>query len=330
MTNAPGFHHNEREERMGGDGLKHARSVDINRDFPYNQDSTDDCMQTLAGRVVFRLFAENLFVSSITFHGGTNSITYPWGSNNHISKLKSSKGAECPDHVAFDVQAKAMSSAGGESFSVGTYLIHEYPTGDMTSVVYPVGGGMEDWAYGAGWDNKSPDAAITSCSPKTYKLDSDFFTKTPLDHIRTAIYLIEMDRSKDPSSLSYGSRAMLKNNATGVQFYDRNSVYDTSKEHKHNGQINKNLRTTLQMIDMAKPYISVQSVNRRKGSTLLEVEFTVEGCSEIDSVEARTPNETLSVQSDMDQVGYCKYNPNSPQTRFTTVVDASQSLYLSA
>lgn len=59
-------------------------------------------MQTLAGRVVLKLFAENLFVSSITFHGGTNSITYPWGSNNHISLFNSRKGAECPDHTAFD------------------------------------------------------------------------------------------------------------------------------------------------------------------------------------------------------------------------------------
>jgi hypothetical protein len=30
----------------------------------------------------------------------------------------------------------------------------------MTSVVYPVGGGLEDWAYGAGWDTEVKDAAI--------------------------------------------------------------------------------------------------------------------------------------------------------------------------
>ena len=30
----------------------------------------------------------------------------------------------------------------------------------MTSVVYPVGGGLEDWAYGAGWDTGFKDAAI--------------------------------------------------------------------------------------------------------------------------------------------------------------------------
>lgn len=36
MTNAPGFNFNQREERMAGVGLNYAKSVDINRDFPYN------------------------------------------------------------------------------------------------------------------------------------------------------------------------------------------------------------------------------------------------------------------------------------------------------
>jgi len=80
----------------------------------------------------------------------------------------------------------------------------------MTSVVYPVGGGMEDWAYGAGWD-KGSDAAIESCDPPTYPLSSDFFTKNSLDHIATAIYLIEMDNNKNPSEGSYGARLILKN-----------------------------------------------------------------------------------------------------------------------
>lgn len=82
MTNAPGFFRNMREEPMAGSAISFG-SFDINRDFPYNQDPSM-CMNTIAGRVLYRLFVENLFVSSITFHGGTNSITYPWGSNNHL------------------------------------------------------------------------------------------------------------------------------------------------------------------------------------------------------------------------------------------------------
>jgi hypothetical protein len=40
----------------------------------------------------------------------------------------------------------------------------------MASTVYPVGGGMEDWGYGAGWDVE-PEATIDYCKPTTYKLD---------------------------------------------------------------------------------------------------------------------------------------------------------------
>jgi|LauGreDrversion4_2_1035121.scaffolds.fasta_scaffold193259_1 hypothetical protein len=94
MTNAPGYFRNQREEPLLS-GL----SADINRDFPYNNDPSK-CMNTIAARVIYKLFVNNLFVTSITFHGGTNSITYPWGSLNHI--LKNGDGAEAPDHVALD------------------------------------------------------------------------------------------------------------------------------------------------------------------------------------------------------------------------------------
>ena len=84
--------------------------------------------------------------------------------------------------------------------------------GDMTSVVYPVGGGLEDWAYGAGWD-KATDATLAKCNPLTYPIESDFFTRSTTSHIATAIYLIEMDNSKNPPESSYGSRLIkeLKN-----------------------------------------------------------------------------------------------------------------------
>ena len=56
-------------------------------------------------------------------------------------------------------------------------IIKEYILGDMTSTVYPVGGGMEDWAYGAGWDNKALDAGFYRCTPQTEPaLNDDFFS----------------------------------------------------------------------------------------------------------------------------------------------------------
>jgi len=45
----------------------------------------------------------------------------------------------------------------------------------MTDVVYAVGGGLEDWSYGCGWD-LAPGATLKSCNPYTYPLDQSFFT----------------------------------------------------------------------------------------------------------------------------------------------------------
>ena len=81
MTNAIGYYENQRKEKTkSATGQEIYR--DPNRDFPYNN-RADSCMNTVASRAIYRLFAENLFVSAITFHGGDNVIAYCWGSNNH-------------------------------------------------------------------------------------------------------------------------------------------------------------------------------------------------------------------------------------------------------
>jgi hypothetical protein len=207
-------------------------------------------MQTKAARAVYKIFEENLIVSSITFHGGTNSITYPWGSNNHLAGSWN-KGAEAPDHVALNSQASVLSTAAGPSFEAANgQKVTQYPYGDMTSVVYPVGGGLEDWAYGAGWDT-APEAALKQCSPKTYPLEENFFGSQ--DHIATAIYLIEMDDQKSPPEGSYGSR--LKISEGESQFVSLWSVLDS----EYNGHINRNIRTMLALVDQAKPYIQILS-----------------------------------------------------------------------
>jgi hypothetical protein len=36
-------------------------------------------LNTIAGRVIYKLYTENNFAASLTFHGGDNVIGYPWG-----------------------------------------------------------------------------------------------------------------------------------------------------------------------------------------------------------------------------------------------------------
>ena len=103
-------------------------------------------MNTVAGRTLYRLFAENLFVTSITFHGGTLSISYPWGSYNHLGKNSGGRNgytAEAPDYVAFDELGRVLQDEASETIHVkrpngSTKILRGYPLGDMTAMVYPV------------------------------------------------------------------------------------------------------------------------------------------------------------------------------------------------
>lgn len=215
MTNAVGYAYDEREERFG------SASWDINRDFPYNvqNERAPSCLNTVSARVLYRLFAENLFVTSITFHGGTRSISYPWGSYNHLGKYyggRNSVTAEAPDKVALHDLGAILADEASDLIYVrrkngATKIIQGYPLGDMTEMVYPVQQSLEDWAYGAGWD-LAYEATVHECYPKTEPIETnggrDFFTKQRTDNIRTAIYLIEMDDSKDPEEELFGSREL--------------------------------------------------------------------------------------------------------------------------
>lgn len=142
----------------------------------------------------------------------------------------------------------------------GKQYIRPYILGDMTSTVYPVGGGMEDWAYGAGWDNQDPDATMDKCSPLTQpSLQDDFFESQ--ENVRCAIYLIETDLSKNPDVKTYGAREKLSG-FDGKFMVTRNSVEERDPEKMFDGHINRNLRLATSMIDMSKPYIYVTAIKQ--------------------------------------------------------------------
>lgn len=62
----------------------------------------------------------------------------------------------------------------------------------MSSLVYPVPGGMEDWAYGAGWANQQPPCDNEDYDPQrtVYSANDPSF--------RTAVYLVETSNQKSP------------------------------------------------------------------------------------------------------------------------------------
>ena len=88
MSNAPGYRRNQREEIISEEaqdrmvdeyGMTRESSLDPNRDFPFDQNSPHDCLNTIIGRINFRLLTENNIDASITFHGGINMLAIPYG-----------------------------------------------------------------------------------------------------------------------------------------------------------------------------------------------------------------------------------------------------------
>ena len=82
-ANAVGYYRNHRTEM----------SIDPNRDFPFDVVDAKQCMQTIAGRTINEIFREHMFQISLTFHGGTEVVSYEWGAPTYNKKLS-------PDDVA--------------------------------------------------------------------------------------------------------------------------------------------------------------------------------------------------------------------------------------
>ncbi len=225
-ANAQGYMDDMREERVG------KRSFDPNRDFPYDQDETT-CMNTVVARSILKVFRDHMFVLGITFHGGDNCIAYEWGSNNH--KNKSGGAQECPDDFAMFQVGELMKAEAGEVQSHG---IPQYELGRMTDLVYAVGGGMEDWAYAASWAHSLENGTLKAkCDSSTY----GGFDDRELDmknNVRFPLYLVEAGQNKHPDDNTFGTEE-------GILL--RNSTYD--------GHIPRNIRMSLALIDLAKPYV---------------------------------------------------------------------------
>jgi hypothetical protein len=74
-----------------------------------------------------------------------------------------------------------------------------------------------------------------------------------MSHVRTAVYLFELDDSKKVQPEKLGGRSVIRGTNGDFQV-DLASIYDRDMYDLDDGQINRNLRAMLSMIDMSKPY----------------------------------------------------------------------------
>mmetsp|Transcript_27615 Transcript_27615/g.33555 ORF Transcript_27615/g.33555 Transcript_27615/m.33555 type:complete len:784 (+) Transcript_27615:102-2453(+) len=219
-ANALGFYRGERDEE----------GVDPNSDFPYDLKEGGECMRTIAARMVNEIFVNNLIQLAVNFHSGTAAVAYHWGSNSY-------KGFVAPDDVSLRQISEGFSRFGGELPDWGGAF---YSTGSMNDLVYPVRGGMEDWAYAGSWDEKRRSK---ECNPSTYgKYENKVEYSSSM--LRSFNILVETAVTKTPPADHLGND------------FD---LFNPNK--RGNGHIPRNLRLTFMMTDIVQPYASIRKVN---------------------------------------------------------------------
>eukprot|EP00940_MAST-03C_sp_MAST-3C-sp2_P001016 g1016.t1 len=257
-ANALGYSLNQREES----------GVDPNRDFPYNRDSR--CMQTTAARAINEMYRRHLFQLALTYHAGMSAIAYEWGSFNHYAGRRS---PESPDD-----RAQVMLGQRMRSYADHFGNVPFYNQGRMNDLVYPVNGGMEDWAYAASWDT----SATTPCQPSTFGGYDASRTSYDSAMLRTFNILIETSNDKTPAVSTLGD--------TSSDPLDVGGSGD--------GHVPRNMRLAALLLDVLQPYINLQCpcANFADGNegteppttqnaTSVTFEWEVGGAFEVDSTE---------------------------------------------
>lgn len=153
---------------------------------------------------------------------------YEWGAP-HWSD------SDSPDDSAQQEIAAAYSSYGG-----GWSRSPPYQYGDMNSVVYPVNGGMEDWAYAGSWDPQR----VIQCAPESFGGYDASKTVYGPSTLRVFNMLVESSNKKIPPTQQLGtSQDLLKHDSAGT------------------GYVSRNIRLSLMSAELVEPYVTIKEVN---------------------------------------------------------------------
>ena len=88
----------------------------------------------------------------------------------------------------------------------------------MNEVVYPVNGGLEDWAYAGGWENNYVGSAPVISPCKAFN-NGELKIQTNSVHIRSILFLVECGDLKQPLESSLGKISGLIQKSTTITNY---------------------------------------------------------------------------------------------------------------
>lgn len=281
-ANVNGFDRLVREESLGG------RSYDPNRDFPYDLKRRSRCFKTTTAMIIDAIFRENMIVGCLTFHGGGNSITYPWGNFAHKNKPKTG------DHVAFAQVAKILQSVASDNKALG---VNKYKIGLMQDVVYDVRGGFEDWAYGASWDNAHVNRRCAKNYGFSPLMKSKMIEYSPETN-RAFVYLVEAGEYKVPQPNTLGNEL---------------SIFDTASERAILGNVSRNIVLIMKFIEVIQPQLIVSQL---EFSNTLVIKFVIRGCLNVSAFRIADFKYTILEQ---------RYNSYSNENLYKVSIEATSN-----
>jgi hypothetical protein len=271
-------------------------------------------MESIGARVVNELFINHMFSLALSLHGGTESLTYPYGTPNHMKsksvpklpvsyenragklslrmsqdamplieeirsgkyEMKVGKSTNPPDINAIKSMAETASDHTTSNPS------KKYKTGDMNGEVYSVTGGMEDWAYSGSWEG-SP--IITQpCEPTTYKgysSEKTNYDKNHKDSLKSIMFLLEVSHQKVPEQKLLGRKNLdcLINLRSNAFFNHAAANKQICLDDYIDGYIPRIIRLSLTLIDLLHPYITF--ISQKEGNNY-KVRWTVGGSITVD------------------------------------------------
>lgn len=128
--------------------------------------------------------------------------------------------------------------------------------------------------------------------------------------MRSAIYIVETDSSKEPREDFLGSRLI----ASASKTVQKQSVLEKNGE--HDGHVNRNIRIALALLDMVLPQIEVVEV-KAINETSQRVTWRVNGCHSINQAHVLIHNATDNSTYEEDllnrQGTFCNYPPQENQ-----------------
>jgi hypothetical protein len=304
-------------------------------------------MESIGARVVNELFINHMFSLALSLHGGTESLTYPYGTPNHIQKTHIPKlpiyYSEINGKLNVNVHKDAKKLV--KQFRRGTYEMivgkstnppdlnaikgiaetasdhttnipkRKYKIGDMNGQVYSVTGGMEDWAYSASWEGAP---VITQpCKPKTYNGYAQHKTNYDAnykDALKSIMFLLEVSNDKVPEQKLLGRK-----NINCLMNLRSNAFFNNIAKNKHacldeyiDGYIPRIIRLSLTLIDLLHPYVNHKYFLNKNN---LWVVWTVGGAINVDSTFIlydyfdEIPNQTVlnEINTVQDEIKLKKY-----------------------